>query len=143
MMRKGSVLLAVLGAVVAALGLYLMRGMDGALPGMMIGLGSGALGLGLSGALSPRVARKHPEIAQKKAAAARQKAVEQQDERNVAVLTKAKARAYDMMTYIFGVLVIACALMKVGLAIILMLVGAYLLMLACCVGFLIHYNKSM
>ncbi|MCH5287656.1 MAG: hypothetical protein J1E43_09545 [Christensenellaceae bacterium] len=136
MKRKGSALCAVIGAMVVALGLFLMARMDAALPGVLIGVGSGALGMGLSGVFSALVAKKHPDVA-------RQAAIEEQDERNIAVNNRAKARAYDMMVYVFGALMVAFALMNADLAVILMLVGAYLLVVACCVGFTVHYHKTM
>ena len=136
MRRKGSMLAAVIGAAVVALGLYLMSRMSAALPGVLIGLGSGALGFGLSGVFSGLVMEKHPDVA-------RQVAVEEQDERNIAVNNRAKARAYDVMIYVFGALMVAYALMNADLAVILMLIGAYLLIVACCVGFAAHYHKTM
>lgn len=136
MKRKGSLLIVVIGAAVAVLGLVLMKSLDGALPGVLIGLGSGALGMGLSVLLSGLVAQKHPDVA-------RQVAIEEQDERNIAVNNRAKARAYDVMVCVFGVLMVAYALMNADLAVILMLVGAYLLTVACCVGFTAHYHKTM
>ena len=42
-----------------------------------------------------------------------------------------------------GALMVAYALMNADLAVILMLVGAYLLIVACCIGFTVHYNKTM
>ena len=126
----------VIGAAAVALGLCLMNPLGGPLPGVLIGLGSGALGLGLSGVFSGMVARKRPE-------AVRQAAIEEQDERNVAVRNCAKARAYDIMVCVFGALMVAYALMNADLAVILMLIGAYLLIVACCVGFTVHYNKTM
>ena len=136
MKRKGSLLLTIMGAAAVALGLFLIRRIAGPLPGVCIGLGAGSLGHGLGGMYANFVARKHPEVA-------RQVAIEQQDERNRAVNDRAKARAYDMMIYIFGALMVAYALMNADLAVVLMLVGAYLVIIACCVGFSIHYNKTM
>lgn len=49
MKRKGSMLVAGIGAGVVMLGLFLMSRMNAALPGVLVGLGSGALGMGLSG----------------------------------------------------------------------------------------------
>ena len=136
MSRKAGILITVIGVAVVALGLLLMDPLDGPLPGVLIGLGSGALGLGLSGIFSALVVRRHPDVA-------RQVAIEEKDERNIAVSNQAKARAYDMMIYIFGVLMVSYALMNADLTVILMLVGAYLLIVACCIGFTVHYNKTM
>lgn len=136
MKRKGSALCAMVGAMVVALGLFLMVRMDAALPGVLVGVGSGALGMGLSGVFMPLITKKHPDVA-------RQVAIEEQDERNIAVNNRAKARAYDMMVYVFGALMVAFALMNADLTVILMLVGAYLLIVACCIGFTAHYHKTM
>ena len=136
MKHKGNWLVVIIGAIAVGAGLFLMNPLGGPLPGVLIGLGSGALGLGLSILLSAQVVKKHPDVA-------RQVAIEEQDERNIAVSNRAKARAYDMTICVFGVLMVAYALMNAELTVILMLVGAYLLIVACCVGLTIHYNKTM
>ena len=143
MKRKVYVLMVVVGVAMVALGLCMMARISTALPGALVGLGAGALGAGLSGVFSPLVARRHPEIARQKAEAARTKTVERQDERNIAVTNCAKARVYDMMIYVFSALIIGCTLMSANLTIVLMLVGAYLLLIACHIGFFVHYNKTM
>ena len=135
MNRKVGAVVAVIGVAVLALGLFLMSRMSAALPGVLIGLGSGALGAGLSGVLTDALSRKYPDMARK--------TVEQQDERNVAISNRAKARAYDLMVYVFGALMIACALMNADMTIILMLIGAYLIVVACRIGFAVHYDKIM
>ena len=136
MKRKGSWLIAVIGLAVVALGLFLMRGPERMpLPGILVGLGAGALGCGLSGALTERLSRKYPDMAGK--------TVEQQDERNVAISNRAKARAYDLMVYVFGALMITFALMNADITMILLLIGAYLLIVACRIGFGVHYDKIM
>ena len=135
MKLKGSIVLAVLGAAVAALGFLLMDPLGGPLPGILIGLGAGALGCGLSGVITDRLSRKYPDMAGK--------TVEQQDERNVAISNRAKARAYDLMVYVFGALMITFALMNADITMILLLIGAYLIVVACRIGFGVHYNKTM
>ena len=135
MKLKGSIFITVIGAAIVMLGLLLMSRMSAALPGVLIGLGSGALGAGLSGVLTSTLSRKYPDMARK--------TVEQQDERNIAISNRAKARAYDLMVYVFGALMIACALMNADMTIILMLVGAYLVVVACRIGFAVHYEKIM
>ena len=136
MKRKGSLLIAVMGLAMLALGLFLMRGPERMpLPGILVGLGAGGLGAGLSGALTPVLSRRYPDMADK--------TVEQQDERNIAISHRAKARAYDLMVYVFGVLMVVYTIINADLPVILMLVGAYLLIVACCIGFSVHYNKTM
>ena len=135
MNRKIGAVVAVIGVAVLALGLFLMSRMSEALPGILVGLGAGALGAGLSGALTDVLSRKYPDMAGK--------TVEQQDERNVAISNRAKARAYDLMVYVFGALMVTFALMNASVTMILLLIGAYMIVVACRIGFAVHYNKTM
>lgn len=135
MNRKVGAAVAVLGAVVLALGLFLMSRMSAALPGILTGLGAGALGAGLSGVLTDALSSKYPDMAGK--------TIEQQDERNVAISNRAKARAYDLMVYVFGALMVTFALMDASVTMILLLIGAYMIVVACRIGFAVHYNKIM
>lgn len=136
MKRKVGLAVAIAGAAVVALGLFLMKQLSSVpLPGILIGLGSGALGCGLSGALTERLSRRYPDMAGK--------TIEQQDERNVAINNRAKARAYDLMVYVFGALMITFALMNADITMILLLIGAYFIVVACRIGFGVHYNKTM
>ena len=52
--------------------------------------------------------------------------IEQKDERNIALSNQAKAKAYDMMIFVFGAVMVSYALMGLDLVAILMLVTAYL-----------------
>ena len=56
---------------------------------------------------------------------------------------RAKARAYDLMLGVFGVLMLCFALMGVPVAAVLLLVGAYLLVTGMCVYWQIKYNEEM
>lgn len=135
MSRKLGTFLAIVGVAVLVLGLLLMRRMSATLPGVLVGLGAGALGCGLSGVLTAALSRKYPDMARQ--------TVEQQDERNVAISNRAKARAYDLMVYIFGALMITFSLMNADVTMILLLIGAYLIVVACRIGFAVHYDKIM
>ena len=135
MNRKVGASVAVIGVAVMTLGLFLMSRMSAALPGILIGLGAGALGAGLSGVLTSLLSRRYPDMAGK--------TVEQQDERNIAISNRAKARAYDLMVYVFGALMVTFALMNADVSMILLLIGAYMIVVACRIGFAVHYNKTM
>ena len=93
-------------------------------------------GHGLGNVVSNRVAKNNPELK-------KQIEIDKNDERNVAVSNQAKAKAYDMMLYIFGALMIAFALMGVGVAAVLMLVFAYLLVVGFFIYYLNKYNNEM
>ena len=126
MKTTGNVLTAICGVLVCAGGLFLLKtvadpqGIMQALPFILIGIGCGAFGYGVGEAVKCRVLRKHPDLA-------RQQQIESQDERNQAIDNIAKAKAFDLMIYVFAALLIAFALMGAEAKIIIPLVIGYLL----------------
>ena len=103
--------------------LRLLPGLDTtpwrAVPFLCLGVGCGLFGHGMGNAVSERVLKKYPEVA-------RQKEIEENDERNVVIAERSKARACDLMTFVLGALMLCFALMQVDLALVLLLVCAYL-----------------
>ena len=69
--------------------------------------------------------------------------VEQNDERNVAILNRAKAKALDRMFYVFGALMVSLALMGADIGVVLLLVAAYLFVAGCMVYYMCKYQKEM
>ena len=130
------------GLVLLAAGLVMVKvgmaeeGILPVLPYVLIGIGAGAFGQGTGELLSARAIRNHPEIA-------REKEIEQADERNVALGNRAKAKAFDIMIFVFGALLLSFALMRVALAAVLLLCFSYLFVLGCGVYFRIRYEKEM
>ena len=118
-------LIAAAGAALFALGLFLVKaypeseGILLTLPYLCIGLGCGAFGHGLGDILNRKAREKDPEMA-------RQLDIEAKDERNVKHANAAKARGFDMMTYVFAALLLAFALMNAPMGVILPSVVAYL-----------------
>ena len=112
------------------------RGILLSLPYICIGLGCGAFGYGLGELVRFRVIKNDPEL---------QKRIEidQKDERNIAISNRAKAKAYDCMLYVLGAIMIAFALIGVGMVAILLLVAAYLLVIGVQIFYLCKYSKEM
>ena len=110
-----------LGVLLLAGGLILTAAHRGTkvLPYLGIGLGCGLFGHGMGAVLAARARRADPERF-------RQMDVEKKDERNVVLAAAAKAKAFDLMTFVFGALLIAFAFMGVETAPLLLLVFAYL-----------------
>lgn len=106
------------------------------LPYVCIGVGCGAFGHGMGEILSRAATKKHPEIQ-------KQIEIEQTDERNVAISNRAKAKAYDVMLFVFAALMLAFALMQVALAATLLLVFAYLLVVGLGVYYRCKFEKEM
>lgn len=115
-----------LGVLLLGAGAFMVKltadpqGVMRALPYVCIGVGCGLFGHGMGVVLS-RSAMKTNPAAQKKME------IEQGDERNIAIVSQAKAKAYDMMVFVLGALLVCFALMGVDPAAVLLLVFVYLL----------------
>ena len=118
-------ILVVVGLVLLVVGLALLKvvaepqGIMLILPYICIGVGCGIFVHGMGSILSKKALKNHPE-------ARKQMEIEEKDERNLTISYQSKARAYDMMVFVFGALMIAFALMNVEWNVILLLVFAYL-----------------
>ena len=129
-------------AVMAALGLLLMAlswgqsGSNSPWPYLCIGIGAGLFGQGTGELVSRRALRDSPELR-------RQLEIVQKDELNIAIASRAKGKAYDMMTYAFGALIVSFAVMRVQTAAILVLVLVYLLVQGCALYWRFRYEKEM
>lgn len=125
-MKKGrDYLVTAIGLLLAAVGIYLAKtiaepqGIMKTLPFICIGLGCGAFGHGLGGIVSKKASAKNPALA-------KQIETETKDERNVAIGNMAKAKGFEMATYVYTALLLAFALMGASFTIIIPLVIAYL-----------------
>ncbi len=140
--KKWDYLFVLVGVILLFGGLFLLKsssnpqGMMRILPYICIGIGCGTFGYGMGNIASKRIYRKAPHMQ-------KQLEIDQKDERNVAIGNRAKARAFDFMLYIFSALMITFALMEVELAVILLLVFAYLIVVGSFVFYLIKYEKEM
>ena len=130
-------LLALFGFALLAAGLYLVKhevnpqGLLKALPYISIGLGCGIFGHGMGNIISRKAYQHHPQLQ-------KQMEIEQKDERNIAVANHAKAKAYDLMLYVFGALMLSLALLEVDMIVILLLVFSYILVI---ISYLYHLKK--
>lgn len=125
-----------LAAVVAGFILARMGAGSAPLPYVLLGVGCGAFGWGAGELLKRRAVEGDPEIEKRLR-------IEQQDERNRTIADRAKARAYDAALYIFSALMLCFALMQVELAVILLLVGAYLLVVGVSIYYYVKYNREL
>ena len=113
------------GALLLALGLCLLKlvpepeGIMATLPYLCIGVGCGMFGHGLGDILSKKAMRSDPAMAKRLE-------IEAKDERNVMHANASKAKGFDMMTYVFGALMLAYALMSASFRVLLPFVIAYL-----------------
>ena len=135
--NKWSAAAAVGGVLLLIAGLYLLRtgedpqGATAVLPYVCIGIGCGLFGHSTGNLLASW------------AEVRRQMEIEREDERNQAIGDRAKGRAFDIMTYTFGALMLTFAIMGVDLAAVLLLVFAYLFVHGCAVYYRIKYEREM
>lgn len=140
--RNSSYLLVIIGLILLIVGLYLIKtitdpyGIFRALPYICVGLGCGIFGHGMGNIVSYRVLKNSPEMTKKIE-------IDKNDERNVAIRNQAKAKAYDMMVFVFGALMFAFALMGVDIIEVLLLVFAYLFVVGYGIYYRYKYDKKM
>ncbi len=124
-----------LGLLLLVTGVYLVKtngdpqGIMRALPYVCIGVGCGLFGHGMGDVISERAIRNAPDLKKKLD-------IEKHDERNIAIANKAKGKAFDMMTFVFGALMVSFALMGVDMIAVILLVFSYLLVH----GFALYYR---
>lgn len=124
-MKKADWVVTLIGVIMLGVGLYLVKTIANAqgvlltLPYVLVGIGCGIFGYGMSNIVSKKAISKDEHLQ-------RQLQIEKNDERNIAIANKSKAKAYDLMTFMFGVLMLSFALMNIDMVAILLLVAAYL-----------------
>ena len=105
-------------------------------PYLCIGLGCGLFGHGFGELLMRWSEKDHPEIT-------RQREIEENDERNIALRDRSQAKAFRIMIPVFGILFFAFSLMNVELRVILLLVAAYMYICGCSVYYNAKCRKEM
>jgi len=142
MRAKTDYIVTSIGIILLAAGLYLVktlpdpRGLLLTLPYIFVGFGCGIFGHGMGNILSRKLTKNDPDI-QKKLE------IEKNDERNIAIANRAKAKAYDMMTFVFGALMVSFALMGIDMTAVLLLVFVYLFVHGYGIYYRIKYDKEM
>ena len=125
----------IVGAVLTKFTKYLPETIQ-TLPFILIGIGAGVFGQNLGNLINLYLMKKNPQLAQVQK-------IEAQDERNITITNKAKAKAYDLMVIAFGILLLMLSLMNVALTTILALVITYLLVVFSNIYFINKYSKEL
>ena len=140
--KRKDVVMIVAGLVLLVAGVVLAvtikepEGVMRYLPFLCIGYGCGIFGGGMGSLNGKSILEKKPE-------AKKQKDIAEKDERNLVIGYRAKAKAYDMMVFMFGALIISFVLMETGIVPVVMLVCAQLLILGYGLYYRIKYEKEM
>lgn len=141
-MKKADWVITLIGVIMLGIGLFMTKTIENAhgilltLPYVLVGIGCGIFGYGMSNIVSKKAISKDLDLE-------RQLEIEKNDERNIAISTKSKAKAYDLMTFLFGVLMLSFALMNIDMTVILLLVAAYLSVHIYGIYYRIKYEKEM
>jgi hypothetical protein len=134
--------LTVLGLILLGGGLFLIKtliepqGIMRGLPYICVGLGCGIFGQGMGEIISRKAMKNSPELE-------KQLEIDKNDERNVTIGNRAKAKAYDMMIFVFGALMLSFALMGVDMVVVLVLVFAYIFVVAYGIYYRCKFDKEM
>ena len=135
-------IMTVIGILMLGSGLFLVKtitdpqGIMKVLPYICVGLGCGIFGHGMGNVISRKALKNSPDIQ-------KQLEIDKNDERNVAIGNSAKAKAYDMMIFVFGALMLSYALMGIDMIVVLLLVFAYLFVIAYGLYYRFKYDKEM
>lgn len=133
---------AVIGILLVITGLYFLKtgselqNFTRALPGICVGFGCGLFGHGLGEIVSRKALKSNLEIKRKMD-------IEMNDERNIAISNCAKRKAFDVMTFVFGALIMSFSFMEVDIVAILLLVFAYLFVQGYAIYYSCKLNKEM
>lgn len=106
------------------------------IPYILIGLGSGILGHGTGNLIQKRAMKNNPALQ-------KSMSIDRHDERNIAIANRAKAKAYDCMTFLFASLMLIFAIMRVDTAMILLFVVSYVFVHGYGIYYRIKYDKEM
>lgn len=132
----------ILGLLLWAVGFYLLKagidpqGILRAVPYVFISFGCGLFGYGMGDVLSARALNSDPALKKKLD-------IETNDERNVTIANKAKGKAFDMMTFVYGALMVSFALMGIDIIAVFLLVFAYLFVHGFALYYRFKFEKEM
>ena len=123
-------------------GIYLVKtnqdpqGIMKVIPYFCIGIGCGLFGQSMGNILYERNMRANPEIYKKIQ-------IEKNDERNIAIAQKAKSKAFDMMIFVFGALILSFGLMGIDTIALLLLIFTYLFVQGCALWYNFKLQKEI
>lgn len=136
--KTKELLIAFLGLLLIGVGFYLIKTLGDShtvmtsLPYLCLGLGCGLFGYGFGEFISKKTIESNPQLA-------KQIEIDTKDERNVMIGNMAKAKAFDMMLYVYSALLLTFALMGITFTVIIPMVIAYLFV----IGYSIYHRSKI
>ncbi len=140
--KKEQILLTALGLIMLVAGYILIKtageleGLTELLAYLLVAFGCGIFGHSIGSIIEHKATNKYPELA-------KNIEIEAKDERNISISNKSKAKAYDIMIFIYGGIVLCLALMNAELKLILMLCISYLFVVFTELYYKMKYEKCM
>jgi len=137
--NKRSYIFILAGALLAVMGIFLgeySQGIILVLLNICIGLGAILLGHGITNIMIEKAIKNKPNIKE-------QIEIDENDERNIMITNRVKAKTYDMLILIFPGLTAFLGLMGVDLIVILVFVLAFIFSLIYGLYYRFKYNKEM
>jgi hypothetical protein len=141
--NKGKyIILCIFGAALLACGITMAvlitnaTGIMVTLPYIILGIGAGVFGTGVGELCKMHVLNKKRKIA-------KQLEIEEKDERNKIISNMAKAKAYDLMLYVYAAMLLVFVLVQAPLYVILSMVGMYLFLVVIFICYVAKFNKQM
>lgn len=125
-----------LGVIVLAVGIFVIRDNLKSVAGFCIGIGAGLIGMNVASLIMNLYYKKHPAIK-------KQSDIESKDERTVAITNKAKAKAFDIMIKILIFIPFLMILIDLPLWMILAAIALYILGFCLQTYLTIRYSKEM
>lgn len=131
-----------LGLAIVLTGFYLHKGINSvnktvlAIPYLFIGVGCGVFGHFMGNIIKYFSTKNNEELII-------QLEIDKNDERNILIAEKSKAKAYDLMTYLFAAMLIIFSLMGVDKLQIIILVAIYLSIQVYAVFWRFKFEKEM
>jgi hypothetical protein len=139
-MKNKSVLYYVLlfvAIVLFSVGEFILKAPElNAISQICIWLGVALLGMSSGGIIEFIIQDKNPSYK-------RQMNIEAKDERNISIKSKAKAKAFDVMGMVLGILLLIYVSIEADRLIIFLLLAAYFLVYAIYIVYVIKYSKEM
>lgn len=132
-----NVMLMIIGLTLIGVGGFILKGEElKAISGTCVGIGAGLFGLSIAKILTLIIEYKNPNIKHKKD-------IEVKDERNVCIVNRAKAKAFDAIGIVFGILMLIYTFINAGLPLILLVIVAYSIVYVLYIVFFNKYSKEM
>lgn len=126
----------ILGVIMVVCALLLNNEIQKSISGVLIGIGASLFGLGINNYVTNRIEKKNPEIV-------KNKKISMNDERNITIKNRAKAKASDITAWLFMAIAYLTILIDAPMWLTLVVVLVFVIHNSLIVYFTGKYEKEM